>query len=165
MLAPIYGIGIGPFGSMTDFSTLKNRAPPSVIANEYIVAPADYTPARMNEYPKEYSVAADVLSEKIEQVVLRQPRITRIAVDPNTKRQEYVQRSLIFRFPDVITLQAIPLGPQASTLAVHSYSIYGAGDLGVNANRVKTWIDEINDEVKTVSETRKFKEYVLQDMQ
>jgi hypothetical protein len=38
MLAPIYGIGLpGPFGSMTDFSTLQNRGPPTQIANEYIL--------------------------------------------------------------------------------------------------------------------------------
>jgi hypothetical protein len=43
MLAPIYGIGLGPFGSMTDFSTLTNR-PGGDMANEYIVAPEGYTP-------------------------------------------------------------------------------------------------------------------------
>jgi hypothetical protein len=38
MLAPIYGIGLpGPFGSMTDFSTLQNRGPPTQVSNEYIL--------------------------------------------------------------------------------------------------------------------------------
>ena len=44
MLAPLYGIGLPLwFGSMTDFSKLKNRGLPSMQANEYIVAPKGFT--------------------------------------------------------------------------------------------------------------------------
>ena len=31
---------------------------------------------------------------------------------------------------------------------MHSYSIYGAGDLGVNAKRVKGWLADIEKEVE-----------------
>eukprot|EP00600_Ochromonadales_sp_CCMP1393_P008460 CAMPEP_0174954024 /NCGR_PEP_ID=MMETSP0004_2-20121128/194_1 /TAXON_ID=420556 /ORGANISM="Ochromonas sp., Strain CCMP1393" /LENGTH=180 /DNA_ID=CAMNT_0016201791 /DNA_START=257 /DNA_END=799 /DNA_ORIENTATION=+ len=148
MLAPIYGVGIGPFGSMTDFSNLKNRGvTPTAVANEYIVAPKSFTPARANELSSKYPVSSLKLGEIIDKVVLEQPRTVRIGIDPVTSRQEYVQRSLIFRFPDVITFQTIPIDETSSTLAVHSYSVYGAGDLGVNGNRVRTWLAEIEDEL------------------
>jgi uncharacterized protein (DUF1499 family) len=145
-LAPIYGIGLPGLGQMTDFSTLQNRCGPTVICNEYIVAPEGYTPARSVRAPV-FGISADDLEKAIDKVVMRQPRITPIAKDPSTRRIEYVQRTLIFRFPDVITWQVIPKGDQKSTLAVHSYSIYGAGDLGVNANRVKGWVNELITEV------------------
>ena len=124
MLAPIYGIGLPFFfGSMTNFETLQNRAHPGVIANEYIVAPLDFTPARIDQIPPEYNIPPSVLKEEINKVVRRQPRITFVAEDTNTNRLEYIQRSLIFRFPDVITFQILPLEDSSgSTFAVHSYS-------------------------------------------
>lgn len=146
MLAPVYGIGLPFFGSMTDFSTLQNRGPPGVIANEYIVAPRDFTPARASTAPV-FDISAADLEKAFDTVVLRQPRISQIATDESTNRREYVQRALLFRWPDVITFQAIPLGESKSTLAVHSYSIYGAGDLGVNANRVNTWLTELETDI------------------
>lgn len=150
MLAPIYGISLfAPLGSMTDFSSLKNRGFPGMIANEYIVAPKGFSSARVNEIASEYSISADQLSQAVEKVINRQPRITFIAEDFPTKRKEYVQRSLIFRFPDVITFQFIPLEKDKSTLAVHSYSIYGSSDLGVNGNRVRSWLSELEKDIES----------------
>lgn len=154
MLAPIYGIGLPFFGSMTDFSTLQNRAAPGVIANEYIVAPSDFTPARSERAPV-FDVSAADLEKAFNLIVLKSPRISEIAVDESSHRREYVQRALIFRWPDVITFQAIPLEDSKSTLAVHSFSIYGAGDLGVNKNRVTTWLDELDTEMKKIDKTTK----------
>jgi uncharacterized protein (DUF1499 family) len=157
MLAPLYGIGLPLwFGSMTDFSTLQNRGLPGTIANEYIVAPYDYTPARINQIAPEYNIPPDELKNEINKIVMRQPRIRFIASDyEKTKRIEYVQRTLIFRFPDVITFQIIPLNnDKKSTFAVHSYSVYGASDLGVNGNRIKSWIHELNDDIDALVASR-----------
>lgn len=144
MLAPIYGIGLPLwFGSITDFSTLKNR----FTFNEYIVTPKGYTNARINEVSSIYPVSSNKLHDIIDLIVLKQERINKITDDISTKRIEYVQRSLIFRFPDVITFQVIPISDDKSTLAVHSYSIYGGSDLGVNGNRIRSWLSEIEDTV------------------
>ncbi len=119
------------------------------IANEYIVAPKGFTPrARPNEISQVYPVPADRLKAAIEKVIYRQPRITFVAEDSATNREEFIQRSLIFRFPDVITVQTIPLEKdKTSTLAIHSYSVYGEGDLGVNGNRVRTWLAELESDL------------------
>lgn len=139
MLAPIYGIGLPFFGSMTDFNTVRNR----ISNNEIIVAPNKFTPnARAFEAPV-FSCDADTLQNKFDQVILKQPRITYVGEDVSTRRKEYIQRSLIFRFPDVITYTTVPLGETKSTLAVHSYSVYGAGDLGVNRDRISSWLRDL----------------------
>ena len=92
-----------------------------------------------------YPVSADRLKVAIERVIFRQPRITFVAEDSTTYREEFIQRSLIFRFPDVITVQIIPC--KSSTLAIRSYSVYGEGDFGVNGNRVRTWLTELDNEL------------------
>ena len=143
-----YGVGLGPFGAATDFLTVENRFPFGS-ANEYLVAPKGFTPkARPYELSDTYPVSAATLRKTIDKVVMRQPRISVIAHDDSANKDEYVQRSLIFRFPDVVTIQTIPLTDKTATVAVHSYSIYGGSDLGVNANRVKTWLAEISTETQ-----------------
>ena len=149
MLAPIYGNGIFPGSTMTDFSALRNRNIKGVVSNEYIVAPdRKFTPlARIDKESDEYPVSAERLKAIVRKVVERSPRITFIAEDPATNRLEWVQRTLFLRFPDVITFQVVPLGSDKATLAAHSKSTYGAGDLGVNRDRLLDWLAEIDAEV------------------
>lgn len=124
------------------------------MANEYILCSPKVCPKARAVQPREYDIPAEDLIARMDKVVLTQPRIT--VIDKFTKdtplKKEYVQRSLIFQWPDVITIEAIPLEEKKSTLAIHSYSIYGAGDLGVNGNRVRSWVglleDDINDVVR-----------------
>ena len=70
MLAPIYGIGLPLwFGSITDFSTLKNR----FTLNEYIVIPKGYTNARIDEVSSIYPISSNQLHDVIDLIVLKQP--------------------------------------------------------------------------------------------
>jgi len=156
MLATIYGTSTklgnnqSGLGGMTDFSTVVNRggASSSIVANEYIVAPRGVAPrARVVQAP-EYTVPVATLEQALDKAIAKQPRITFIAEDKDTMRKEWVQRSLIFRFPDVITAKLVPLGADKSSIAIHSYSVYGAGDLGVNAARVKSILSDIDGELQ-----------------
>ena len=167
-LAPIYGIGFGPFGSMTDFDTLTNR-PGGELANEYITTPRGYSSnLRINHESKFYDINYVELEKALTKVIERQPRMTYIATDSETGRKEYVQRTPIFRFPDVLTFKTIPVDKNfdlcqpersekcskapISTIALHSYSIYGGSDLGVNRKRVNTILDELLVYLSTSSE-------------
>ena len=158
MLAPIYGIGLPGLGSMTDFKTVTNRFPYE--GNEYMVAPTGYVPNAKPHEAKVYDISAIDLDAALTKVIKRSPRITFVKKDEITGSSEYIQRSLIFRFPDVITFKTIPIDKNKfeiclpepsvecnskgySSVAIHSYSVYGAGDLGVNSNRVQTWLAEL----------------------
>lgn len=147
---PIYGIGLPFFGSMTDFDKLQNRNMPGQVTNEYIVAPSEnFTPrARIDDLAPQYKVSADALQATVSKVMSKQPRITFIAEDPTTRRLEYVQRTPLFQFPDCITIQAVPITTESSSLAIHSASVYGAGDLGVNKARVLNILNEISQEIQ-----------------
>ena len=60
-----------------------------------------------------------------------------------TGQRVYVQRSLVFRFPDTIWIQVLPLDANRSTLAIYSRSAYGRYDFGVNRSRVQAWLAAI----------------------
>ena len=146
MLAPIYGNGI--FGGMTDFSTVTPRGTP----NEAIVCPPNFCPKHsFCSISPVHDCNISSLESAWEEMLKMQPRISRISADPTNNRRTVVQRSLLFRFPDVITVQFIDNGNGKSTIAMHSYSIYGASDLGVNGNRVNRWISDLSNAVKGTS--------------
>lgn len=56
---------------------------------------------------------------------------------------EVEMRTPWLRFPDLVSIRVLPLGADRSTVAVYSRSLYGHSDLGVNAGRVRDWLEEL----------------------
>lgn len=158
MNAPIYGIGLlsssdvaGGFGSMTDFSIVRNRLPPSMQANEYIMCPKGKCPNAQVIRSPEYNVDSKALEKIVDKVILSSDlRTNFIQEDKATNRREYVQRMRLLNWPDIITVQFYGDDDnKKSTIAMHSYSIFGGSDLGVNRNRVRDWLVQIDQELKS----------------
>jgi uncharacterized protein (DUF1499 family) len=139
MLAPIYGLDIPFLGKIADFSNLENRSSP----NEYLIAPATFTPARVHEEPPVFHIAYEELKQIVKDTIMKQPRVTFLREDIESDRLLFIQRTPILRFPDVITIQIIPVGSDKTTIAAYSTSVYGYSDLGVNKARLTTWLAEI----------------------
>ncbi|HTO81660.1 MAG TPA: DUF1499 domain-containing protein [Methylomirabilota bacterium] len=119
-----------------DFATLKRPSTP----NTYLVCP----PARCAE-PADaeapvYAVPPPALFELVRKALSAEPRTVLVQDQPDALRLVLVQRSLIFRFPDTITVQVFPQAEGSSTLAIYSRSNYGRSDLGVNKARVQRWL-------------------------
>jgi uncharacterized protein (DUF1499 family) len=60
-------------------------------------------------------------------------------------------RSLLFRFPDLISALFLDEKGGKSTIAVYSRSVYGHSDLGVNRARIMGWITELNSAIAPIS--------------
>jgi uncharacterized protein (DUF1499 family) len=82
------------------------------------------------------------LMERFDRMAMAQPRTTRLAGDPAEGFATYVQRSALWRFPDYVSVRAVP-EEGGSRLNLWSRSRYGYGDLGVNSARVKAWLDAL----------------------
>ena len=183
MGAPVYGKDLLPgTGGLLSLSSLEPRSTP----NEYFVAPEDMSPqfprdgvassdssssvttrntgggggARRGPAPRVYSMpAADLeaaflaMAKKQYTVALyAEPTLTR----PQDKQYVFVQRTPLFRFPDVINVQFLERpadseGSPKSTLAMHSGSVFGVDDLGKNRERVNDWLARLDDEVSATS--------------
>ncbi len=69
----------------------------------------------------------------------REPRTSPLgAATPATA--QWVVRSAVWNFPDIVAVQVLPRGPGSSTLALYSRSLYGHSDLGVNRRRIEAWL-------------------------
>ena len=130
--------GFFPVGEVqpVDFATLEFSGKP----NQYLVCPADLCAATPRAQPPVFAVPAPKLAEAWAAVVAGEPRVTRLADDAEALQFDYVQRSAMWRFPDIITVRFLAPTPKTSTVAVFSRAIYGYGDLGVNRKRVTAWL-------------------------
>jgi hypothetical protein len=67
-------------------------------------------------------------------------RVVRAVADLGPRHYVYIQHSPIFRFPDIVTVDLVPLGPTRSSIALYSRSRYGEYDFRKNRKRVERWL-------------------------
>ena len=91
-----------------------------------------------------FPVAAAQLWTIVRSVAEREPRTSPLAVDETGMAGSWVARSAVWNFPDVIMARVAPEGPEASTLALYSHSLYGRSDFGVNRRRLESWLAAVN---------------------
>lgn len=154
MGAPVYGRDVLPFlGGLIDFETLEPRSSP----NEYLAAPTDAAPLfdaadKCTNVPM-YPVSPEDLRTAFEEALAkRQPLMGDFWAKPVqedsdafAQRFVYVERTPLFRFPDILNVQFLDTGNGTSTLVLHSASVFGQSDLGKNQERVEDLLKRMSD--------------------
>ena len=119
-----------------DFATLALDGRP----NQHLVCPEGFCAASPHAASPVFEISATALRDRWMAMIERQPRVTGTAADAAALHYDFVQRSLVFRFPDAITVRFIALDEGRATLAIYSRSYYGHDDFGVNRRRVEAWL-------------------------
>lgn len=116
--------------------------------NQYLLCPKGMSlRAKPDDSSPVFDVPVETLQRVWREVALRQPRVAMLRDDREGRQCEFVQRSLVFRFPDTMTVEFFAIDETSSTCAVYSRSKYGYGDLGVNRRRVCRWLRLVQNEV------------------
>jgi uncharacterized protein (DUF1499 family) len=116
-----------------DFATLETPKTP----NWYLTAPKGLCRrAKPQDVAPVFPVAPGQLWDRLLAAVGREPRISFHNQDKAALYLDFTQVSLLFRFPDRVSVQILA-ATGGATLAIYSRSKYGRSDLGVNAKRVK----------------------------
>ena len=90
-----------------------------------------------------FAVSADRLAAYWAEMITAEPRLVQIAAEPEQRRSVWMQRSAVFRFPDLVTVEFVALTPDRSSLALYSRARYGRYDFGVNRGRVLRWLSRL----------------------
>lgn len=123
-----------------DFATLE----PGPHPNHVLVCPPGHCrPGVSDLQAPAFAVPADRLSALVAAVAAEEPRTERVDDGSDPLRARYVVRSRVMRFPDTVSVEAVPLGDGRSTLAIYGRAQLGTGDFGVNRKRVERWLGEI----------------------
>ena len=110
-----------------------------VTPNTALAAPPDFSPVP-DVFVPQYHLPPANLYAAIHAIAAAQPRTYLAAQYPEQLQVDWVVRSAVFNFPDLVMVQVLPVGSGASTLVIYSRSVYGRSDLGVNVARIRTWL-------------------------
>lgn len=119
-----------------DFATFT----PSTRPNRWLVLPEGFEAVAAPDQasPVWAGVETAALLEAFKAAALSAARTQRVREAEG--QIELVQRSQVFRFPDYITAQAVAVEGGAA-LCVYSRSKVGYSDMGVNAKRIRAWLE------------------------
>lgn len=106
----------------------------------FLVCPPGYCSVAEAITSPVFDVSLDRLHDYWTEVIAPEKRIVTVTADPDTGRFVYIQHSATLRFPDIITVELVWLGPDRSSIAIYSRSRYGSSDFGKNRKRVEKWL-------------------------
>lgn len=132
----VFPIGDVP---VVDFATLQRAPAP----NQYLLCPKDMCAAEADGAAPVFNMTSDQLKIAWEELLAEAPRVRVLRRDVTNKQIDYVQRTRLMHFPDLITVRFIPVDDTHATMAIYSRSIYGKGDMGVNRARVEGWLAQL----------------------
>ncbi len=136
----VFTIGEVP---VVDFASLQRSPTP----NQYLLCPADVCATETDGAAPVFAVTAERLQGIWELMIAEEPRVQEVRRDLATMAVDYVQRTRLLRFPDLITVRFIPVDDTHATLAIYSRSLYGKGDMGVNRARIEGWLAKLKTRV------------------
>ncbi|HEU4826191.1 MAG TPA: DUF1499 domain-containing protein [Dongiaceae bacterium] len=136
MLERIFAIGDVP---VVDFATLQRAPTP----NQYLLCPTDLCTTQTDGAAPVFDLPVERLQAAWEQMIAEQPRVELLRRDVANLQLDYVQRTRLLRFPDLVTVRFIPIDDAHATLAIYSRSKYGKGDMGVNHARIDDWLAKL----------------------
>ena len=122
-----------------DFTTLARRETP----NDFLVCPAEVCAAPADLEAPVIDESVDNLRVRFLELVAARPDLRLISSDPVRDQYDIVEHSLVFAFPDTMTVRLFERRDGTSTVAVYSRSHYGVDDLGVNESRVRAWLVDL----------------------
>lgn len=127
-----------PTPPLMDISHIVRPASP----NSALAAPAGFTPPP-DVVTQPYPLQADALFAIVRTIAAAQPRTYQAALYAGPLQVDYVARSAVFNFPDLIMAQVQKDGPDRSNVIIYSRSVYGESDFGVNHKRLGIWLAAI----------------------
>jgi uncharacterized protein (DUF1499 family) len=122
-----------PPAAPIDFATLRLPSSP----NAHLAAPPGATAERHETVPL-LAVPADAAWEVLRRLGDGMERVWKMAEWPELRQAQWVARTRLMNYPDLINAQIVEL-PGGAGLFLYSRSLVGYSDLGVNAKRVAAW--------------------------
>lgn len=106
----------------------------------FLACPAGYCSAAEAVASPVFDMPWDRLRDYWLEMISGEARVVRADADLRARRYVYIQHSPVFRFPDIITVELVPLDLSRSSIAVYSRSRYGEYDFHKNRKRVEKWL-------------------------
>tara|TARA_Y100001970_G_scaffold294373_1_gene452179 strand:- start:86438 stop:86839 length:402 start_codon:yes stop_codon:yes gene_type:complete len=124
---------------MIDFKHLNPPGTP----NNFFAAPQSLGNKQSNYDSPVFVTDNHSIIDALYKIATSEPRTKLLKIDRDKGRMEFLQRSLIFRFPDYIDLEILEIEDNYCSVNIYSRSKYGSYDFGVNKKRVVRWMENL----------------------
>jgi uncharacterized protein (DUF1499 family) len=124
-----------------DVALAELRGVPS--RNAFLACPPDYCRSPDAVASPIFAVSADRLYWEFLRLVTSEPRVAILADEPQRRRIALIQRSALFRFPDIVVAEIVAHAPDRAGIAIYSRARYGRYDFGVNRRRIEGWLKRL----------------------
>ena len=121
---------------LLDFWTLRRPLWP----NHCLAAPEAWALKGARVASPVLAYPVEILRDAVLALATKEARTKLLRLEERGSQAEFQQRSRLFRFPDLITVEFVALPEGCSALAVYSRARYGVFDFGVNKRRVRRWL-------------------------
>ena len=131
-----------------DFATLKRARTP----NTFLMAPEGLCKqSKIDVEAPVFASSPTKLRQEFLRLAIAKPRVTHLFKDDVGLYDDFLVRSALFGFPDLISVRFLDAQGGKSRIAVYSRSVYGRSDLGVNRARISSWIGELKALISPIS--------------
>ena len=110
--------------------------------NAFLACPPDYCTASAAPSPV-FALPVERVAQLWRRILAGEPNIVTIGDEPAQHRLVVIQHTPLLRFPDIIAVEFVALGPDRSSLAIYSRARYGKSDFGTNRKRVLAWLGQL----------------------
>lgn len=125
-----------------DFATLVLPSSP----NTCLLTPST-APGQGHLHHDPFPVTTEAAFAAIRAVAAAQPRTYPLADYPARFQAQWVVRSRLMNYPDIVVAEAAPAG-DGTGLWLYSRSLLGHSDFGVNRARVMAWLGAFEDRLR-----------------
>lgn len=130
-----------PSSEIIQVATIKKTTKP----NQYLVCPNDFCDEKSDRISPVFDASVDRLQAVIAEIERNDANFSKVNSDDGDRRQKYIMRSPFWRFPNLISVEYIPLENDQSTIAIYAQAQLGQSDLGAN----KAFIDQLLSEISS----------------
>lgn len=130
-----------PSSEIIQIATIKKTTKP----NQYLVCPNDFCGETSDRVSPVFDVSVDRLKAIMADIERNDDNFSKVNSGDGDRRQKYIMRSPFWRFPNLISIEYIPLENNQSTIAIYAQAQLGQSDLGAN----KAFIDQLLSEISS----------------
>lgn len=113
--------------------------------NQYLVCPEGFCEENIDSTSPVFNAPVDKIRQILANLESKDVSLTKVNVDTAGMREKYVMRSPFWKFPNLISVEYIPLENDQSTIAIYAQAQLGQSDLNAN----KAFIDQLLSEISS----------------
>ena len=113
--------------------------------NQYLVCPQDFCKENIDRSSPVFNAPIDKIRQVLASFESKDAHLTKVNTNPDGTREKYIMRSPFWKFPNLISVEYIPLENGQSTIAIYAQAQLGQSDF--NANKV--FIDQLLSEISS----------------